>query len=67
MPEREDGLMTAKEAQEYLRVSRSTFIRMEKDGKIVRIKLGPKTIRYSKADLDALIAAGREESTPPDA
>ena len=53
--------MNAAEAQQYLKVSRSTFIRMENDGRIPRVRLGPKTKRYRKADLDALIESSVEQ------
>jgi excisionase family DNA binding protein len=53
---RKSDLLTSKEAMHYLRVSPSKFWRMKAAGQIPVISFGAKSFRYSKADLDAVIA-----------
>lgn len=50
-----DDLMKVKEVMAYLNISRSTLIRLTKDGKLPVVRMGPKTIRYHKADVEKLI------------
>ena len=48
-------LLTYKEAAAYLAISYNTLRRLIKDGKISCIRLGPKTVRVAKDDLDRFI------------
>lgn len=49
-----DELLTDNEAQEYLRVSRSTLYRWGQEGKLKVYKVGRQR-RYRREDLEALI------------
>lgn len=50
------GWMTAKEAMEYLRVSRATFYRLINAGKITPYQLeGTDDKRYKREELDQLL------------
>lgn len=57
------GWLTAKQAMTYLSVSRSTFYRMLKDGRLTAYNLaGTDEKRFRQEDLDALLTpAPREE------
>lgn len=61
--------MTAKEAMEYLRVSKATFFRLVKAGKIPAYALsGTDERRYREEDLDALLTPlSQEHAEEPDA
>ncbi|HET6455175.1 MAG TPA: helix-turn-helix domain-containing protein [Armatimonadota bacterium] len=56
----ESDLLTLRQAIEHLNMSRSTFLRVVKAGKIKRFVFADKTIRYSRQDLDDYKAASRE-------
>jgi excisionase family DNA binding protein len=45
--------LTEKEAQDYLKVSRSTLYRWQQDGRLTVYRFGRQR-RYRRADLDAL-------------
>lgn len=57
IPANERGLLGAKEAAEYLSISRATFMRLVSDSNsIVKpIRLGSTNVRYRVSDLDRLI------------
>ncbi|EDP75545.1 helix-turn-helix domain-containing protein [Hydrogenivirga sp. 128-5-R1-1] len=61
MAEGERRLFTVKEALEYLRISRPTFYRLIKQGKIKPVKIGKRTL-IDKNDLDRLIEESKEKS-----
>ena len=50
-------LLTRKDVAELFQVSTLTIIRLENDGKLPAIRLGAGTVRYRRADVEALIAA----------
>ena len=56
-----EDLMKTKDVLEYLKISRSTLYRLIKEGKLAPIKMGPKTLRYRRSDVDQLVEAGRTE------
>lgn len=58
-PEQSD-LLTIKEASKILKVSEPTVWRLLKEGKLRRVKLGTKTTRIIKADIDKLIESSAE-------
>lgn len=45
------------DACHYLNVSRSTLLRMVKDGRIHQVQIGPRARGYAYRDLDAYIAS----------
>jgi excisionase family DNA binding protein len=52
----------AKEAMNYLGVSRQTLYNMEQDGRLVQYRQGiARTVYYRKEDLDRLLRMRREE------
>lgn len=55
------GLLTEKEACQWLKISKVHLYKMVKAGLIKRISLGEKTRRYLLADLQAFAAENREE------
>jgi len=59
----EDGsagvLLTAEEAARFLAVSVSTLERLVRDGELGSIRVGKRSIRYSKNDLNEFIATRR--------
>ncbi len=57
-------LLTDEEAQAYLKVSRSTLFRWEKEGKLKVYRVG-KLRRYRREDLDALIVSGPGAASSP--
>ena len=50
------------EAAYYLDVSLSTLYRMVKEAKLTPIRLGGKTVRFSKEDMDRLLCSGKQNS-----
>jgi excisionase family DNA binding protein len=50
-----DELMTLKEVMDYLKISRSTVFRLMDAGKLTSIKLGYRTIRFKRSEVEALI------------
>lgn len=58
----DDCLFTPEEACAYLRVGRSTLRTLFREQKLVKVPLNPKTVRYLKRDLDACVAALRQEA-----
>lgn len=51
-------LMTSAEVSERLRVSRSTLERWRFEGRApAPIKLGPRTVRYRRSDVDRLVGS----------
>lgn len=51
--------MSSREAAEYLGVSRRSLYRYTVDGSLVSYRVGPKILRYRRADLDAFVRGGR--------
>jgi excisionase family DNA binding protein len=51
-----DGLLTREEAAKLLSCSIETCKRLEKRGKIPRVQLGQRAVRYRMSDLQSLIA-----------
>lgn len=49
-------LLTTREVADTLRVSTATVLRRYDTGDLPGVKLGPRTIRFRKADVDALLA-----------
>lgn len=49
------GYVTPEEAAEYLAVSPRTLRRMAAEGKVRAHRLGPRLVRYARADLDAAL------------
>jgi excisionase family DNA binding protein len=54
-----EELMTMKEVMDYLKVSKSTVLRMVADGKLNPVRISHKVVRYTKANIDELIEAGK--------
>jgi len=52
------ALLTAAEASVTLRVSAQTVHRYAKDGLLTPIRLGYRTVRYRRADVERLVAEG---------
>lgn len=57
-----EGLVTSKEAQAFLRMSRTSFFEfLNRQDQVKRIRIGPKTVRYRadviRAYVDALTDA----------
>jgi DNA-binding transcriptional MerR regulator len=50
-----DQLLTQKQASKMLHVSPRTLRKLEREGKLVRVQLGPKKPLYRLADLQELI------------
>jgi excisionase family DNA binding protein len=46
--------LTADEAAEYLQVTRRTLDRYRTEGRIPAYRVGPRAVRFKRADLDAL-------------
>lgn len=57
-----ESLLTIKEAAKFLKVSEPTIWRFLKDGKLRRIKLGTKTTRVLKEDIEKLIHNSLEDN-----
>jgi len=55
-------LMTSTEAANYLGVSRTTMWRIAKSGKIRKVRLGAKSYRYRRADVDACVDGLRADA-----
>lgn len=51
-----DMLITTREAAALLNVSSTTLLTMVERGAVKAIKLGPKTIRFPRQEIDALLA-----------
>ena len=62
MTNEERRLLTVNEALEYLRISRPTFYRLIKQGKIKPVKIGKRTL-IDKADLDRLIEESKKDNS----
>lgn len=58
----EDGLWTVDQVAEYLGQHPNTIYRLAKDGELKSVRLGPRTIRFRKADVDDFL--GRAERRP---
>jgi len=48
-------LLTVKEVCKMLRITRSTLVIWESQGKIKRIKLGDKSIRYEESEIERFL------------
>ena len=62
-------LLTGDEVMRLLRISRKKLRQLRREGKLRAVVVGPRTLRYCWSDVDALIAALREERCglrPPD-
>lgn len=55
-----NGLVTTEEVADLLRVHPRTVRRMGIDGRLRRIDIGPRVVRYRREDVEALIG-GRDE------
>ncbi len=60
MSHSKDDLLTVKEAAKMLKVSEPTIWRLLKEGKLRRVKLGTKTTRIIKTDIEKLIENSTE-------
>lgn len=59
--------LTAKQAMDYLKISKATFYRMVKDGRIKAYGLaGTEDKRYREDELDALLTPIPAEQVKPD-
>lgn len=52
--------MTPAEVRVRLRVSMSTYFRLVSDGKLRRVKLGPRKFLISRAEIDNLLTAPKK-------
>ena len=59
-------LWTAREAAQYLRVSRSTLYRMEQVGQLMPLRTPGKHRRYTLQMLNSCLAAPQKPSNPQD-
>ncbi len=55
-------LLTIREAAEILNVSPRTLERWSLEGRLPRVEIGPRTIRYRADDLAALIERGGDRA-----
>lgn len=55
-----DDLLTTKEVADRCRVSTVTVTRWLNEGHLVGVKVGPRTFRFRRVDVDALL-----DPTPP--
>ena len=53
-----DAFLTTGEVAAELCVARSTVLRWADEGKLQAVKLGPKTVRFRRSDVDRFTAAG---------
>ena len=51
-----DDLLTTGEVAETFRISRSTVARWYREGRLAGIKVGPRTFRFRRSDVEALLA-----------
>lgn len=58
-----DELLTTREVADLCKVTTTTVTRWVKSGHLTGTKLGPKTFRFRRSDVEDLLAAG---STAPD-
>ena len=58
-PTESSPLMTVEEAHQYLRISRSSFYSLVKEGVLTPVKVVPKRSTFLKSDLDAFIDSVR--------
>jgi len=56
----EHELLTAKEVMGYLRISKSTLYRLIRDGRLKRIRIGRRAVRYRRQDVLALVEGAQE-------
>jgi excisionase family DNA binding protein len=47
--------MTSREAAEYLRIHLKTLRDLVRDGKLQQVRLGWRTVRFRREDLDAFV------------
>jgi excisionase family DNA binding protein len=59
------NLLTIAEVEEMLRVNRATIEGWFAAGALPHYRLGPKTIRIARADLEEFLASRRLTRTPP--
>jgi excisionase family DNA binding protein len=50
-----DDLLTTREVAGRLRVSTATVLRRFRSGEIPAVQLGPRTLRFRRSDIDALL------------
>ncbi|MDI6894837.1 MAG: helix-turn-helix domain-containing protein [Bacillota bacterium] len=55
-----EELLTFREAQKLLKVSRSTMYRLIRSGLLPVARLGPRSPRFRKEDLEAMLRASME-------
>ncbi len=55
-------LLTTKEVADQLRVSTVTVTRWLADGHLVGVKVGPRTFRFRRSDVEALLAPVEPEA-----
>ena len=53
-------LLTPDEVMRLLRISRKVLRRLRREGKLRAIVMGPRTIRYCRFDVDALMSGDSE-------
>lgn len=51
-----DDLLTTREVADQARVSTVTVTRWMHDGRLVGIKVGPRTFRFRRSDVEALLS-----------
>jgi excisionase family DNA binding protein len=56
-----DDLLTTREVADRARVSTVTVTRWMHDGRLTGIKVGPRTFRYRRSDVEALLAPSDPE------
>ncbi len=59
-------LLNAKETAEYLGLAESTIRGWASQGRIPKVKLRGKALRFDKSDLDQIIAADKSPARCPD-
>lgn len=58
-----DDLLTTTEVAEKYRVNRATVVRWLNNGQLTGIKVGPRTYRYRRADVEALLQPESEKAS----
>jgi excisionase family DNA binding protein len=58
-----NGLLTAHEVQDLLKIDRTTVYRMLKDGRLTGVKVGQQW-RFARHDVDALLAGDHSDENP---
>jgi excisionase family DNA binding protein len=58
-----EALLSVREAAVRLAVSEDTVRRMARGGKLSRVRVGERLVRYRESEVQALIGAGRRVDT----